>query len=63
MAGQRAISEGDVVGLTGDITRVGDDGTVSVWVRGYPVPMTIRIERVNLIATRQRVKAKRDKPD
>jgi hypothetical protein len=39
------LSEGDTVGLTGEVTMVHDDGSVTVRLHGYGVPVTIGAEQ------------------
>ena len=58
-----ALGEGDTVGLTAEVSIVHDDGTVTIWLSGYAVPITIRAEHLSLIAKRSPVKSKRDKPN
>ena len=44
------LQEGDTVSMTGTVTIVHDDGTVTVWLHGYSIPITTRGEHFNLIA-------------
>ena len=44
------LSEGDTVGLTGEVTMVHDDGTVTINLHGYDYPLTLRAEHLSLIA-------------
>lgn len=46
---QGALGEGDTVGLTGEVSIVHDDGKVTVWLKGYDIPVTIRAEHLSLI--------------
>src|SRR5262245_11502031 len=58
--------EGDLVGMTGEVTRVDDDGTVTVRLRGLNYPVTTSGEHLSLFAKRQsagRRKQLFDKPD
>ena len=61
------LSEGDTVGLTGEITRINDDGTVTLRLHGFDYPVTIRPENLSLIAKRKAEPGRRtklfDKPD
>ena len=34
------LSEGDTITMTGEVTRMNDDGTVTVRLLGYDVPVT-----------------------
>ena len=43
---------GDTVGMTGEVEIVHDDGKVTVRLKGYDHPMTVRAEHLNLIAKR-----------
>jgi hypothetical protein len=47
---QRYFEEGDSVGLHGEITRIHDDGRVTIRVHGFDYPITVRSEHVNLTA-------------
>ena len=38
--------------MTGTVTIVHDDGTVTVWLHGYSIPITTSGEHFNLIARR-----------
>lgn len=51
---QTTLSEGDTVGLTGEVSIVHDDGKVTVWVKGFDYPLTIRAEHLSLIAKKGR---------
>ena len=44
------LSEGDTVGMTGEVTYLHDDGRVTVRVHGFDYPITIRAERLSLVA-------------
>jgi hypothetical protein len=44
------LSEGDTVGMTGEVTHLHDDGRVTVRVHGFDYPITIRAERLSLVA-------------
>ena len=57
------LGEGDTVGLTAEVSIVHDDGTVTIWLHGYSVPITLRAEHLSLIAKRKPVKPKRDTPN
>jgi hypothetical protein len=61
------LSEGDTVGMTGEITHVHDDGTVTVRVQGLGYPVTIVSEHLSLVAKRRPEPGRRkplfDKPD
>jgi hypothetical protein len=59
------LSEGDTVGLTGEVTIVHDNRTVTVRVHGYGTPVTVGAEHLSLIAKRKaerRTKPLFDKP-
>ena len=53
------LTEGDTFGLTGEVTMVHDDGTVTISLHGYVYPLTLRGEHLSLIA---KSKAKRSRP-
>jgi hypothetical protein len=61
------LSEGDTVGLQGEVTLVHDDGTVTVRVHGFGTPLTIGSEHLSLVAKRRPEPGRRkrlfDKPD
>ena len=61
------LSEGDTVGMTGEVTLIHDDGTVTLWLHGYDIPLTVRAEHLSLIAKKKakpgRGKPPFDKPD
>jgi hypothetical protein len=61
------LSEGDTISMTGEVTRVNDDGTVTVRLHGFEYPITTRGEHLALVAKRTakpgRRKALFDKPD
>ena len=61
----KQLSEGDTVGLTGEVKMVHDDGTVTVRLHGYDVPVTTRGEHLSLVAKRkgERAALLRDRPD
>ena len=42
------LSEGDTITMTGEVTLVHDDGTVTVRLHGYDVPVTTRGEHLEL---------------
>ena len=44
------LTEGDTFGLTGEVTMVHDDGTVTISLHGYVYPLTLRGEHLSLIA-------------
>ena len=44
------LSAGDTVGMTGEVTRVNDDGSVTLRLNGYDIPVTTRPEFLTLIA-------------
>jgi hypothetical protein len=54
------LSEGDTVGMTGEVTIVHDDGTVTIRLHGYDIPVTTRAEHLSLIAKSK--PSKRGKP-
>ena len=59
------LTEGDIISMQGEITRVNDDGTVTVHLHGYGTPVTIRPEHLQLVAKRKpevRRKTLFDKP-
>jgi hypothetical protein len=47
-----ALKVGDSVGMTGEVTIVHDDGSVTVRVLGIGSPVTIGTEHLSLIASR-----------
>lgn len=47
------LSQGDTVGLTGEVTHVHDDGTVTVRLHGYDFPITTRGEHLQLVAKKK----------
>ena len=53
------LSEGDTVGMTGDVTLIHDDGTVTLRLHGYDYPLTVRAEHLSLIAKSSAPKRKR----
>ena len=57
------LGEGDTVELTGEVSIVHDDGKVTIWLKGFDIPITIRAEHLSLIAKRAPVKPTRDKPN
>ena len=61
------LTEGYTVGITGEIAIVHDDGSVTLRLRGYDIPITTRGEHVSLIAKRKaepvRRRPLRDMPD
>ena len=46
MAAKQA-NRGDTVGLTGEVTMVHDDGTVTINLHGYVYPPTLRAEHLD----------------
>ena len=61
------LSEGDTISVTGEVTLVHGDGTVTVRLHGYDVPVTTRGEHLSLITKRKAEPGRRrklfDKPD
>jgi preprotein translocase subunit YajC len=61
------LTEGDTVGLTGEVTRINDDGAVTVRLHGFGTPITLRAEHLSLVAKKgpnsKRRKPLFDKPD
>jgi hypothetical protein len=60
------LSEGDTVGLQGEVTHVHGDGTVTVRLHGYSTPITLRSEHLSLVAKKKadrHTKPLFDKPD
>jgi hypothetical protein len=53
------LSEGDTIAMQGEVWAVPEDGTVTVWLHGYSVPLTVRAEHSTLVAKK---KQKREKP-
>ena len=47
------LSEGDTISMTGEVTLVHDDGTVTVRLHGYDVPLTTRGEHLSLVAKKK----------
>ena len=54
------LSEGDTIGMTGEITHIHDDGRVTVRLMGYDTPLTTRGEHLSLIAKAK--SSKRSRP-
>ena len=48
------LSEGDTITMTGEVTLVHDDGTVTVRLHGYDVPVTTRGEHLRSSRRRRR---------
>jgi hypothetical protein len=58
------LSEGDTVSMTGEVTLVHDDGTVTEWLPGYDVPVRTQSGHLSLFAKRSgKAKRLRDVPD
>ncbi len=58
------LSEGDTIAMEGEVTAVHEDGTVTVRLHGYSVPITTRGENLNLVAKKKLERTKlRDAPD
>ena len=61
------LAEGDTISMTGEVTIVHDDRTVTVWLHGYGVPITTTGEYLSLVAKRKaepgRAKKLRAVPD
>src|SRR5262245_33859213 len=47
---------GDTVGMRGEITLISDDGTITVGLVGYDVPVTTRPEHLELIDSNARAR-------
>jgi hypothetical protein len=54
------LSEGDAIGMTGEVTRVNDDGTVTVRLHGLHYPVTTTGEHLSMIAKRQPAEQQED---
>ena len=64
MAKATKLSEGDTISVTGEVTLVHGDGTVTVRLHGYDVPLTRRGEHPSLVAIRKAEPGRRnDEPD
>ena len=50
MLTKATLNEGDIVGLTAEITRVHANGIVTIWLKGYGYPLAVRVEHLSLIA-------------
>ena len=54
-------------GMTGEITRINDDGTVTLRLHGFDYPITTRGEHLSLVAKKKTEPGERkklfDKPD
>ena len=46
------LSEGDTVGMAGEVSLVHEDGSVTLRLRGYDLPVTTRPEFLTMIAKR-----------
>ena len=46
------LSEGDTIALQGEVTLVHDDDRVTVRLHGYGVPVTVRVEHLNIVKKR-----------
>jgi hypothetical protein len=55
------LSEGDTVGMTGEVAIVHDDGRVTVRLHGYGYPLTIGGEHLGLVA-KKKAEPSRRKP-
>jgi hypothetical protein len=49
-----SLQEGDTIAMQGEVTKIHDDGQVTVLLRGYVVPITTRGEHLNLVAAKKR---------
>ena len=47
------LSEGDTVGMAGEVTIVHDDGSVAVRLHGFGTPITTSGEHLSLVAKRK----------
>ena len=47
------LGEGDTISMTGEVTIVHDDGTVTVRLHGYDIPLTTRGEHLALVVKRK----------
>jgi hypothetical protein len=61
------LSAGDTIGMSGEVTIIHDDGSVTVRLNGYDFPVTTRPEFLTLIAKRPILPGRRkrlwDRPD
>ena len=55
MLTKTTLNEGDIVGLTAEITRVHANGIVTIWLKGYEYPLAVRVEHLSLIAKKGHV--------
>ncbi len=47
------LTEGDTVGMQGEVSRVHDDGRVTVHLHGYGTPVNVLSEHLTLIAKKR----------
>jgi hypothetical protein len=47
------LSEGDTIAMQGEVTMVHDNGTVTVRLHGYGVPITTTSEHLSLVAKKK----------
>lgn len=52
------LSEGDTVGMQGEVTHVHDDGRVTVRLHGFGTPLTVRAEHLSLITKKPELKVR-----
>ena len=61
------LREGDSIAMQGEVTRINDDGTVTVRLIGYDCAITTRGEHLSLVAKKKAEPGRRkklfDKPD
>ena len=61
------LSTGDTIGMSGEVVRVNDDGTVTLRLHGYDIPVTTCPEFLTLISKKPLVPGRRkrlwDRPD
>ena len=55
------LAEGDTISMQGGVTIVHDDGTVTVQLHGYEVPVTTTGEHLSLVA-KGKAEPRRKKP-
>jgi hypothetical protein len=57
------LQEGDSISMQGEVSRIHEDGRVTVWLNGYGLPLTTPSKHICLVAKKRKGKSRAKEPD